>query len=60
MPGLESHESTCRRQGVVLTCYVDGKKRFRAVRSFGSEPCDASRPVEPRDDADQAPVRPAP
>jgi len=23
---------TCIKRGVILTCYVDGRKRFRAVR----------------------------
>jgi len=32
------HREVCRKSGVILTCYVNGRKRFRAV------------PVNPRGD----------
>jgi len=32
MPAYDSEQSTCRKLGLILTCYVDGRKRFRAVR----------------------------
>lgn len=58
MPGIESRETTCRKLGFVLTCYVDGKKRFRAIRADLCEPCQAALPTASRDDADRPPLRP--
>lgn len=32
MPVYDSDRNPCHKHGMVLTCYVDGHKRFRAVR----------------------------
>jgi hypothetical protein len=40
-----SSEESCRKDGVILTCYVDGKKLFRAVREPAVEARDARRPA---------------
>ena len=37
MPARASDRESCHKRGVVLTCYVNGRKRFRAVPlSFGA------------------------
>ncbi len=36
-----SQNRSCTKRGVILTCYVDGKKRFRALA------VDADRPTAP-------------
>ena len=51
MLGIESHHAMCRKRGFVLTCYVDGKKRFRAVRSSVIEFIQPAGTPEPRDAA---------
>lgn len=33
--------SSVRKHGVILTCFVDGRKRFRAIRAEAA-PADAS------------------
>ncbi|MCB9853806.1 MAG: hypothetical protein H6819_11965 [Phycisphaerales bacterium] len=32
MAAQPSQKPTCTKRGVILTCYVDGKKRFRAMQ----------------------------
>ena len=31
MPAHTSDRESCRKQGMILTCYVNGRKRFLAV-----------------------------
>ncbi|HVP09765.1 MAG TPA: hypothetical protein VMV94_01105 [Phycisphaerae bacterium] len=46
MRAAASDREWCHKSGVILTCYVDGRKRFRAV------PLDsAASPGEPADQA---------
>ena len=59
MPGIESQETTCRKLGFVLTCYVDGKKRFRAVRAASGEPIQPTRTPPSHDEADPSRLRPS-
>ncbi len=37
-----SDQTDCRKSGLVLTCYVDGRKRFRAVSVDDAEDRDAA------------------
>lgn len=37
-----SDPTGCRKSGLVLTCYVDGRKRFRAVNVDDAESRDAA------------------
>lgn len=36
---FESNGMPCRKSGVILTCFVDGKKRFRSA-PLGIDPSD--------------------
>lgn len=41
MAAQPSQKPSCTKRGVILTCYVDGKKRFRAM------PVEADRATAP-------------
>ena len=45
-----SDRESCHKSGIVLTCYVDGHKRFRTV------PLSAFTDRAPPDDGEAAPV----
>lgn len=49
MTDTPSNQETCRRSGVVLSCYLDGRKYFRAIRT--PVPARAAQPVKRRRDA---------